>query len=58
MPSLMILERDAAANRFNLFRNVNHAAAALTDLLEQFVAPNPVPGLFDDRNNDVDLLAR
>ena len=44
------LERDAAADRFLLLGHVNHAAAAFADLLEQFVAADPVAGLFGGRN--------
>ena len=40
------LERDAAAHRFLLLGHVDDAAAAFADLLEQFVAANPVAGLF------------
>ena len=40
------LERDAAAHRLLLLGHINHAAAALADLLEQFVIANPVSGLF------------
>ena len=44
------LERDAAADRFLLLGHINHAAAAFADLLEQFVAANPVAGFFGQRN--------
>ena len=44
------LERHAAAHRFLLLGHVNHAAAALADLFQQFVAANPVAGLFGRRD--------
>ena len=43
------LERDAAADRLLLLGHINHAAAAFADLLEQFVAADPVAGLFARR---------
>ena len=47
------LERDAAADRFFLLGHVNDAAAAFADLLQQFVAADPVAGLFSYRNFNV-----
>ena len=38
------LERHAAADRLLLLGHINHAAAAFADLLQQFVAANPVAG--------------
>jgi hypothetical protein len=42
------LESDTAANRFGLFRDVNDSAAALANLLKQFVAPNRVASFSND----------
>ena len=47
------LERHAPPHRFLLFGHINHAAAALADLLEQLVAADAVAGLFGDGENDV-----
>ena len=52
------LERHAAADRFGLLGHVNHAAAALADLLKQLVAANRVPGLLGEGNGDVARLAQ
>ena len=40
------LERDAARHRLDLFGHPDHAESALADLLEQFVAPDALAGLF------------
>ena len=48
------LERNAAAERLLLFGHVNHAAAALADLLEQFVAADFVARLFGHRKGQDD----
>ncbi len=45
------LERDSALNRFELLGHVNDPAAAFADLLEQFVAPDFVAGLFAEFSN-------
>jgi len=47
-------KRHATANRLLLLRHVNDAAAALADLLEQFVTANAVAGFFGewDGNDD------
>src|SRR5258708_11230039 len=41
-------ESDSPANRLLLFSHVNHAAASLADLLQQFVSANSVTWLFAD----------
>ena len=43
------LERHPAAHRLLLLGHVDHAAAALADLLQQLVAANPVAGLSHER---------
>ena len=48
------LERDAAAHRLLLVGDIDHATAALADLLAQLVAPDPVPGLFGERRREAD----
>ena len=40
------LERDPATDRFLLIGHIDDAAAAFTDLLEEFVAADSVAGLF------------
>jgi len=41
-------ERNAAANRFFLFRHIDDAAPAFADLLEEFVVADAVAGFFYD----------
>ncbi len=43
-PQLDDLESHAATESFLLFSHVDHAAAAFANLLQQFVAANPVAG--------------
>ncbi len=45
------LQRDPAADRLLLFGHIDHATTAFADLLKQFVAPNPIPGLFRGLDN-------
>ena len=40
------LEGDLPAHRLLLLGHINHAATAFADLLQQFVAANPVAGFF------------
>ena len=47
---LNYLERHAAADRFLLLGHVHDPAASLADLLQDFVAPNSVTGLFVNRD--------
>jgi hypothetical protein len=39
-------ESDAALDRFDLLSHINHAAAALADFLQQFVAADGSTGFF------------
>ena len=44
------LERYAPTHRLFLLGQVNHAATAFAQLLEELVPPNPVGGLFGRRD--------
>ncbi len=46
-PELDDLEGHTAADGLGLLGHVHAAVATLADLLQQFVGPNPVPGLLD-----------
>ena len=52
-PQLDDLQRHSPLHRFILLGHINHAAAAFTDLLEQFVAANAVASPFADRREDL-----
>ena len=49
MPSLMTLSATRRRTGSCLLGHINHAATAFADLLQQFVAANPVAGFFSRR---------
>jgi hypothetical protein len=52
------LEGNTPFDGFLLLGHVHHPAAALADLLEQFVVPDLIPGLFSQRSWDSHRLCR
>ena len=58
MPKLDHLERDLPSKRLLLLGHINHTATALANLLQQFVATNPVSGFFKGRRVAADHAGR